>query len=209
MSANDRQHGGDHYKNKAASDGRQHWDVVGDCFGPGYYVGCATKYAARWKDKNGLEDLLKADHFVDKLAEFIQSDEWFPRRPAAISAWLNTLEPREMEFCRLLFDEGNDLASLDKAKAILAELIKEAEAIPYSVPSATKRVVASLGRICYEDAVTVLINSVGHVLAAMSGGKPSVIQREGTNLAEAIKASALTKLMQDADKRREAKQKDD
>lgn len=68
MSANDRQIGGDHYK-KHGDTGEQHWDRQYRLFGPGYFVGCATKYIERYRDKNGKQDLEKAIHFIQKLIE--------------------------------------------------------------------------------------------------------------------------------------------
>lgn len=62
-SANDRQEGGDHYKSPL-----QHWDIVVLC-GLDYFVGNITKYLFRYKKKNGLEDLKKARHYLDKLVE--------------------------------------------------------------------------------------------------------------------------------------------
>lgn len=64
QTANDRQVGGDHYGSKAY----QHWDWVCD-IGLGYLLGCASKYVTRWRDKNGLQDLQKAIHFLDKAEE--------------------------------------------------------------------------------------------------------------------------------------------
>lgn len=64
MNANDIQHGGDHYK---GSD-YQHWDWVSDCR-LHYLAGAASKYAMRWRKKNGLEDLNKAIHYIDKAEE--------------------------------------------------------------------------------------------------------------------------------------------
>lgn len=62
-SANERQEGGNHYRSEI-----QHWDYVwkNDL---GYFEGQITKYVTRWRKKNGLEDLLKAKHFLDKLIE--------------------------------------------------------------------------------------------------------------------------------------------
>lgn len=69
MAANDRQVGGTHYQD---ATGRcphcggdiQHWDLYA---GQPYLVGQTTKYATR--QKNGFEDLQKAAHFLEKLAE--------------------------------------------------------------------------------------------------------------------------------------------
>jgi hypothetical protein len=62
--ANSIQHGGDHYKKKAI----QAWDFI-ESNGNGFLDGNAIKYLARWRDKNGIEDLKKARHYVDKLIE--------------------------------------------------------------------------------------------------------------------------------------------
>lgn len=62
--ANNKQIGGDHYR-KAEY---QHWDFVSDAK-LHYLVGCATKYIARWKDKNSVQDLEKALHYIDKAEE--------------------------------------------------------------------------------------------------------------------------------------------
>lgn len=64
MPANDRQHGGDHYKKFPY----EHWDFVCDT-GQHYLVGCATKYAARWRSKGGIQDLEKMVHYLDKAEE--------------------------------------------------------------------------------------------------------------------------------------------
>jgi len=66
--ANDRQVGGNHYASPI-----QHWDYViaNDL---DYFQGAITKYVTRWKDKNGVEDLLKARHFLDKYIEWAQEN---------------------------------------------------------------------------------------------------------------------------------------
>lgn len=63
MSANDTQVGGNHYKTTY-----QHWDLA--IWVPmGYLEGCSTKYITRWRKKNGVQDLRKALHYLDKLIE--------------------------------------------------------------------------------------------------------------------------------------------
>jgi len=64
MSANDTQVAGTHYKDKAI----QPWDFIlaNDI---GYLEGNVIKYVSRWKDKGGVQDLLKARHYLDKLIE--------------------------------------------------------------------------------------------------------------------------------------------
>ena len=63
MSANDKQVGGEHYKAEY-----QHWDFVCDT-NMHYLLGCATKYLCRYKEKNGLQDLEKAKHYIQKAKE--------------------------------------------------------------------------------------------------------------------------------------------
>lgn len=65
MTANDRQVGGSHYKKEGAVE---HWDIV-DQWGLDYFQGQITKYVMRWRDKNGLQDLEKARHFLEKYIE--------------------------------------------------------------------------------------------------------------------------------------------
>ena len=64
MSVNDIQHGGTHYKSKAV----QPWDYIIEN-NLGYLEGNVVKYVSRWRDKNGIEDLQKARHYLDKLIE--------------------------------------------------------------------------------------------------------------------------------------------
>jgi hypothetical protein len=70
MAANDRQVGGDHYKNKNI----QPWDyiVANDI---GYLEGNIIKYISRWREKNGLADLAKAKHYLDKLIETEEANQ--------------------------------------------------------------------------------------------------------------------------------------
>lgn len=78
MSANDRQVGGEHYR---TTDGEQHWDRQWRLYGRGYFVGCITKYVERYPDKNGLQDLKKAAHFLEKLIELEQGPGGMAYRP--------------------------------------------------------------------------------------------------------------------------------
>jgi hypothetical protein len=61
MAANQRQVGGSHYK----TGGEEHWDRVAR-LGLDYFQGQITKYVERWKRKNGIQDLEKAAHFLQK-----------------------------------------------------------------------------------------------------------------------------------------------
>lgn len=61
--ANSRQVGGTHYSSHI-----QHWDFV-EANNLDYFQGMITKYVCRWKRKNGIEDLHKAQHFLQKYIE--------------------------------------------------------------------------------------------------------------------------------------------
>lgn len=64
MDANDKQIGGEHYKGRPY----EHWDWVCD-IDLHYLLACATKYVFRWRSKNGVQDLDKAVHFLEKAME--------------------------------------------------------------------------------------------------------------------------------------------
>jgi hypothetical protein len=69
LSANDVQVGGSHYKGKAI----QPWDfIVSNELG--YLEGNIVKYVSRWKQKGGIADLQKAQHYLAKLIEVSQSN---------------------------------------------------------------------------------------------------------------------------------------
>lgn len=63
-SANARQVGGSHYK----KDLIEHWDTVA-LFNLDYFQGNIWKYVLRWRHKNGLQDLDKASHYLQKYKE--------------------------------------------------------------------------------------------------------------------------------------------
>lgn len=65
MSANDRQVAGNHYNGGAI----QHWDYVIQALDGRYLEGNITKYVVRHRKKNGVQDLEKALHYLDKLSE--------------------------------------------------------------------------------------------------------------------------------------------
>ena len=93
--ANSRQVGGSHY---AAAV--QHWDLI-ERHGIGYLEGCATKYVTRARKKNGRQDILKAQHYVQKLRELYYQGVRIPRGvvPGKVLAEFteaNQLTPLEM-----------------------------------------------------------------------------------------------------------------
>lgn len=70
QSANDTQVGGQHYRTKGKI---QHWDFAASQK-LDYFQGQITKYVCRWRDKNGIEDLKKAQHFLQKYIEVIEQE---------------------------------------------------------------------------------------------------------------------------------------
>lgn len=69
MSAKDYQIGGSHYKDK----GIQPIEYIMSN-GLGFCEGNVIKYVSRWRDKNGLDDLLKAKHYLEFLIEEVRDD---------------------------------------------------------------------------------------------------------------------------------------
>ncbi len=67
--ANSTQVAGSHYRSEI-----QHWDYViaNDL---GYFEGQITKYVTRWRKKNGVQDLHKARHFLQKLIEVAEAEQ--------------------------------------------------------------------------------------------------------------------------------------
>ena len=64
MSALDTQVGGSHYKNMTI----QPVEFI-ERNNLGFCVGNIIKYVCRYKDKNGIEDLKKARHYIDLLID--------------------------------------------------------------------------------------------------------------------------------------------
>ena len=73
MAANDRQVAGSHYGNCMY----QHWDLVAD-HNLAHFQAQITKYVMRCWNKNGIEDLKKARHFLDKYIELQEAAKLEP-----------------------------------------------------------------------------------------------------------------------------------
>lgn len=129
--ANAIQVGGSHYK----FGGVEHWDVI-EKYRVGYLEGCASKYVLRWRRKNGLQDLCKAAHFLQKLYE-VRSDmsfsEYLNRMPNVPNAVVSRL-CEDAGLCGA--DEQiirhiltwQSTATIDLARRMVEELIVEVEA---------------------------------------------------------------------------------
>ena len=70
--ASQRQVGGDHYKSKSIQPwtAMESWMTAEEF--EGYLRGNVIKYIARYKDKDGLKDVYKAKHYLDRLTEHLE-----------------------------------------------------------------------------------------------------------------------------------------
>ena len=103
MSANDKQLGGDHY----SKYNYQPWDFLIDCDVP-HLLAAAIEYVIRWKDKNGVLDLEKASHHLEKAIEVNQ------RMPPFNASLLDELLPQfsrpEAMIVRMIMNNRSDTA---------------------------------------------------------------------------------------------------
>lgn len=67
--ANKRQVGATHYK---TNHGLEHWDLV-EMFGWDYFQAQIIRYVMRCHNKNGIEDLEKAAHYIEKYVEVLKA----------------------------------------------------------------------------------------------------------------------------------------
>lgn len=122
MSVNDRQVGGSHYRTKSA---RQCWDYIEDS-GIGYLEGTAIAYLARHRQKNGVEDLRKARHFVEKLIDIRRKPRGRLPAPDLLGFYADySMSDFERFAVRILFT-WNDPSELHYALDLLDAAIAEA-----------------------------------------------------------------------------------
>jgi hypothetical protein len=124
MSANDKQVAGNHYAAPI-----QHWDyVVANELD--YFQAQITKYVTRWKKKNGLVDLQKAQHFLEKYIEIAEPVEKAEQQMGAQGVQANPMAkvpPKQnytldhKEIARVLgeFSGSNGIIADDIIKATL------------------------------------------------------------------------------------------
>ena len=90
---NDHQGGGSHY---AAAV--QHWDIV-VMHDLNYFEGQITKYVMRARKKNGLQDLQKAKHFIEKyIAEWENISQKLPAAQIITVPVLRTDADEDQEY---------------------------------------------------------------------------------------------------------------
>lgn len=127
MTANDKQVAGSHYQRGTV----QHWDVVSG-MGIGYLEGCSTKYLVRWRDKNGLQDLHKSQHFLEKLIEMVDSGSITKNRAKIVDSIMkkfyaeNTIPYPEHLIIDMIF-RWKSQAHLRQALGVLTQFISEVE----------------------------------------------------------------------------------
>jgi len=121
------QEGGDHYQAEY-----QHWDWVLEAE-IGYLAGNATKYISRWRKKNGVQDLLKALTYIDKMIATRRTSEWHYHP----NHWkIRVLTDRFIASAGLTEEEGNlihllagpcPLEMLEHARDCLDKLLRDAQ----------------------------------------------------------------------------------
>lgn len=147
MTANTMQVGGGHYKNTEAYE---HWDWVADCQ-LDYFAGNITKYVMRHRKKNGVEDLRKAGHYLNKLIELAEAPSAKGVRSPSQRLMLpnitlgymaertrrfasaNELTEEEAEFC-FRMAKWTTVGTLRVARQVLERMVGELVLPPAPVP---------------------------------------------------------------------------
>lgn len=121
--------GGSHYR---TSSGVQHWDVM-DEYRVGYLEAAATKYLLRWRKKDGVKDLQKAEHFLRKLyacrgeMPFVDQIARMPVVPSAVIDQLcadNMTPPGETRLIQLILN-WNTTATIELVRRGVQGLIDD------------------------------------------------------------------------------------
>lgn len=115
---NTRQVGGDHYSKKGSVDvadivayaealgirSIQHWDLA-VLFNWDPYQYQVTKYVMRHKDKNGLQDLKKGGHFLEKYIAIVESGRMPPAWGGATMTMIRMDHDQAKKLQELLADQ--------------------------------------------------------------------------------------------------------
>lgn len=129
MNANERQVGGEHYRTKEG--GVQHWDYCVRANVPNLEY-AASKYLTRWRKKNGLEDLRKPLHYIEKRIESLNLGMGVLRGANKVHLMFaefirdNEVSPTEAAIIDLVMHWKNQ-SHLLNARDMLKRLISEEE----------------------------------------------------------------------------------
>lgn len=175
MNSNVTQVGGNHYKGTSY----QHWDFVLLALSGRYLEGNITKYIARWRKKNGLQDLQKARHYLDKLIESFNDGTVLPPLNRAVSAHqspsyfcdVNGIDVAERMIIIALsdWDSREDLNRIGGMLNALIEKVQYAEE-DERVTAVTGGVDDGLVRLPYE-ATAEMKESVSSIVSGYAAGK--------------------------------------
>lgn len=114
--------GGSHYK----TGGEEHWDRV-NRLDLDYFQGQITKYVERWKKKNGVQDLEKARHFLDKYLELNTPPstptpvEPVARKSAPDMIWVRMGDVKATGWRQFLFEGADSQGFLFTCRECLAK----------------------------------------------------------------------------------------
>ena len=103
MSADDTQEGGKHYKKGHPSF--QHWNLV-LVHNWDYFQAQVIKYVMRYKDKGGVEDLRKAQHFIAKMIEMLETQPAIRNKQPLFADFLQHVKPTG--WVRFTFEGANE-----------------------------------------------------------------------------------------------------
>lgn len=118
MKANSKQVGGAHYASKF-----QHWDYVA-YVGLPYIMAQLTRYVTRWKKKNGIEDVQKAIHYVEKERELLMKRKEEYRDATHDFCVFNELGEHEKLVLDLVVDyHAGQLAKLQSIDVVLRQML--------------------------------------------------------------------------------------
>lgn len=137
--ANAKQIDGTHYATTY-----QHWDLLPDLgYTHEYYVGAATKYLTRWRKKAGLRDLLKGQHFIEKLLELaeIKGDRFLPYGRVKSDHALQTVIRTQMKKRLRDYFDSNDTDPVTAAICVLVIFARTTDMLREAISECQKLVV--------------------------------------------------------------------
>ena len=117
---------GKHYQ---TSTNYQHWDLALDCWGPEYHLGNASKYVCRWRQKGGIDDLLKAATYLAKCRTHMHKcTHWTDPKLLITHLFTLGLHAHDHHVVRKIMDAHNE-QTLEFAMKALDNLIHAARSV--------------------------------------------------------------------------------